>query len=168
MNSFAGAEESSRNNFPFSVPGDSVESASLGILYGEEAVTLFGSLSWSPAFRRFAGDGWQSQRVNRLKAGLQHWSLGLPRHYAEIVSGQFLARRSRHQKQHGLPARGRATTGRGTMLRRCAQAAEKSSKKTLRDRGEINPATPVTNGERESSGNQSARRCATTVPVLTL
>ena len=42
---------------------------------------VFALMSWSPAFRRLAGDGWQSQRVKRLKAGLQPGRLGLPTHY---------------------------------------------------------------------------------------
>jgi len=49
-----------------------------------------------------------------------------------LISSQSLTRRRRNQKQHGFPARGHAITGREPMLRRCSQAAEKSSKKTLR------------------------------------
>ena len=53
---------------------------------------------WSPAFRRPACDGWQSQCLNRPKAGLQPRQLGLPDHHAELTSGLFLARRRRNQK----------------------------------------------------------------------
>jgi len=63
----------------FSVGRASVESAWLGVLHAK-AVIVCGSKSWSPAFRRLAFDGWQSQRVNRLKAGLQPRRLALPRH----------------------------------------------------------------------------------------
>jgi len=84
-----GTEEPSRNNFPFSVARDSVESAWLGILPGEPVIA-FGSTSWSPAFTRPSSDGWRSQRLNRLKAGLQPGQLGLLSHDAELISGQFL------------------------------------------------------------------------------
>jgi len=73
------------------VASDFVESAWLGILHGE-AVIVFGSMSWGPAFRRLAGDGWQSQRLNRLKTGLQPGRLGLPSHNAELISGLSLSR----------------------------------------------------------------------------
>ena len=49
---------------------DSVASVSLEILH-EAAVIVFGSMIWSPTFRRLACHGLQGQRVNRLKAGLK-------------------------------------------------------------------------------------------------
>jgi len=75
------------------VASDFVEFAWLGVQY-RVALIVFGSKSWSPAFRRLEGDGWQRQRVNRLKAGLQHRRIGLPSHSAEFISGRFLVSHS--------------------------------------------------------------------------
>jgi hypothetical protein len=73
-------------------------------------------MSEGPAFRRLAGNGWQSQRLNRLKAGLHPRRLEVLSHYAELLSGQFL-RDGSHTKT--------ATDGRLALLTYPSKSADK-------------------------------------------
>ena len=145
-------EESSRNSFRFSVAGDSVESASSGILSGE-AVILFGSMSRSPAVRRLAGDSWQSQRVNHLTAGLKPRRLELPSHDAELIFRTIPENRA--ARSHARPARREQTK---TNVRSPSTGGEQGR---IRHESRMREITsPV------STGRESNRHLRASVPLL--